>query len=275
MKKILLTFKMIVLSIICYGQADTIFTNNQKISCIVKEVTTDAVKYSFIGEELNNSIYKNVIQKIVFKSGRTQVFNESTFYKNIKNVNDYDNVTITQVENEVKGLFKLGDASSKAKGTTTLSNQERVKERAYRKLKIQSAMQGGNIIYLTNQRTEGNKFGGYFQSGSTAETNLTGVVYANQLPNYEEFISLISNKKEFNSIEEAKLYSSSSDLEQVTINKKFIINDLINENGLIFITGQLEGITKYSKFRVVSFNKEEFNIFYEDKSTVYNIKIKI
>lgn len=257
MKKIGLTILMIVISIVSYAQTDTIFTNNQKIACVVKEVTTDAVKYSFIGEELNNSIYKNAVQKIVFKSGRTQIFNESTSFKNIKSVNDYDNVTITQVESEVKGLFKLGDASSKAKGTTTLSNQERVKERAYRKLKIQSAIQGGNIIFLTNQRTEGNKFGGYFQSGSTAETNLTGVVYTNHLPNYDEFNELIGEKREFISTQESKLYSSSADLEQTAIDKIFKINSLTNESGLIFIDGKLDGVTKYSKFRVVSFNKDE------------------
>ena len=51
--------------------------------------------------------------------------------------------TITQVEGEIKGLFKVGEVSSKAKGTTTFSNQERVKERAYKKLKIQAAMMGG------------------------------------------------------------------------------------------------------------------------------------
>lgn len=273
MKKVLFTIISLILTTAVHAQVDTIFTNNEKIPCTIKEITTDAVKYTYIGEELSNSIYKNVVNKIIFKSGRIQTFNESTSFKNINNVNDYDNVTITQVESEIKGLFKLGDASSKAKGTTTLSNQERVKERAYRKIKIQAAIQGGNIIYLTNQRTEGNKLGGYFQSGSTAETNLTGVVYTNKLPSYEEFVKLVSSDKPYLAIQESKLYSSSSDLVQQVIEKSFKINSITNENGLIIINGQLAGLTKYSKFRVVSFDKESFNVFYEDKSTVYNIRI--
>ncbi|KQB98716.1 hypothetical protein [Pedobacter sp. Hv1] len=275
MKKTLLTLVMATLTGIVYGQTDTIFTNNEKIACVVKEITTDAVKYAFVGEELNNSIYKNAVHKIVFKNGRIQTFTEATSFKNVNSVNDYDNVTITQVEYEIKGLFKLGDASSKAKGTTVLSNQERVKERAYRKLKIQAAIQGGNIIYLTNQRTEGNKFGSEYQSGSSTETNLTGIVYSNRLPSYDNFVKLVKTNTSYPAIQESKLYSSSSDLEQQVISKQFSINSIVNENGLIIINGQLEGVTKYSKFRVVSFTTNEFNIFYEDKSTVYNLKIKL
>lgn len=273
MKNQILTSIAFILTILSYGQTDTIFSNNEKILCSVKEITQDAVKYSYPGEDLTTSIYKNSVQKIVFKSGRIQIFSESTSFKKVANVMDFENVTVTQVEGEVRGLFKVGDVSSKSKGSTTLSNQERVKERAYRKLKIQASMQGANIIYLTNMRTEGNKMGGYFQAGSTAETNLTGVAYTNQLPSYKDFENLISGKKDFIATIEYKLYSSSSDVSQSDTKKSFKINNLINENGLIMLDGQLEDVSKYSKFRVVSFSSDSFNIFYEDKSTAYNIKI--
>ena len=275
MKKQILTSIAIILATFCFGQSDTIFSNNQKISCSVKELTSDAVKYTFSGEDLVNSIYKNSVQKIVFKSGRVQTFAEATSYKTVESVDDFENVTITQVEGEIKGLYKIGDVSSKAKGTTTLSNQERVKERAYKKIKIQAAMMGANIIYLTNQRTEGNKMGGYFQSGSAAETNLTGIAYTNKLPDYEEFKKLINNRINLSLINEAKLWSSASDMSVKDLTGQLTINEITNENGLIMIDGQLEGVSNYSKFKVVSFTKEYFNIFYEDKSTAYNIKIKL
>lgn len=275
MKKLISTSIAIILVTICFGQSDTIFSNNQKIACSVKELTPDAVKYTYPGEDLMNSIYKNAVQKIVFKSGRVQTFAEATSYKTVASVNDYENVTITQAEGEVKGLYKVGDVSSKAKGTTTFSNQERVKERAYKKLKIQAAMMGANIVYLTNQRTEGNKMGGYFQSGSTAETNLTGIAYTNQLPDIEDFKKIIADKRDFYAVLEAKLWSSASDMSIAGSQNKFVISEMTNENGLIMIKGQLEGVSAYSKFRVVSFTKEFFNIFYEDKSTAYNIRIKL
>ncbi len=275
MKRQILTSFAVALTTLCFGQTDTIFSNNEKIPCSVKEITPEAVKYTYPGEELVNSIYKNSVQKIIFKSGRVQTFAEATSFKKISGVDDFENVTITQVESEVKGLFKIGDVSSKAKGTTTLSNQERVKERAYRKMKIVAAMMGANIIYLTNQRTEGNKMGGYYQSGSTAETNLTGVAYTNQLPSIDEFKKLINEKRNFTAVQEAKLWSSASDMTKTVIQSNFVINNITNENGIIMINGELQGESKYKTFRVVSFDKDYFNVYYEDKSTAYNIKIKI
>lgn len=275
MKRQILTSIAVALTTLCFGQTDTIYSNNEKISCSVKEITPDAVKYTFQGEELVNSIYKNSVQKIIFKSGRVQTFAEATSFKIISGVDDFENVTITQVESEVKGLFKIGDVSSKAKGTTTLSNQERVKERAYRKMKIVAAMMGANIIYLTNQRTEGNKMGGYYQSGSTAETNLTGVAYTNQLPSLDEFKKIINEKKNFTAVQEAKMWSSASDMTKTDIQSNFVIVSITNENGIIMISGELQGESKYKTFRVVSFDKDYFNVYYEDKSTSYNIKIKI
>ena len=62
---------------------------------------------------------------------------------------------------------------------------------------------------------------------------------------------------------------------QTDIVDQFSIFKITNENGLIMLDGELEGVSRYSRFRVVSFNNEYFNIFYEDNSTVYNIAIKI
>lgn len=274
MKKTILLLSTILKTSFLIAQNDTIYTNNDKIIGSVKEITEDAVKFSYPDEDFTNSIYKNIIQKIVFKNGRVQTFSESTSFKTLKNVEDYENVSIAQVENEIKGLFKLGEVSSKSKGTTTMSNQKRVQERAYRKLKIEAAMMGANVIYLTHQRTEGNKAGGYWQSGSAAETNLSGVIYTNILPNYNQFLSKIENKKEFTTIEQVSLWGSSSDLSKAKYERKFIIDNIINENGLIILNGKLEGIKKYNSFRVVSFDDNVFNIYYEDKSTIYNITIK-
>jgi hypothetical protein len=275
MKKTLFVSIALLGSSFGYAQSDTIISNNERIPCLVREITTDAVNYSFPGEEITSSVYKNAVQKIIFKNGRIQTFAEATAFKTVEKATDYENVTITQVESEIKGLYKLGDASSKAKGTTLISNQERVKERAYRKFKIQAAMQGGNSIYLTNQRSYGNFGGGPYQMSTSAETSLTGVVYTNKLPNYQEFIKLISDKHNFMAIQEQSLYSCFSGLTKCDIKKKFSIYSIKNENGLIMIEGQITGVSDYQKFRVVSFTNDTFTIFYEDKSTQYNILIKI
>lgn len=260
-----------VLSLRCFGQTDTVFTNNEKIACSVKEVTPDAVKYAYPGEDVINSIYKNTVQKIIFKSGRVQTFAEATSYKVVANVLDYDKVTITALESEVRGLYKLGDVSSKAKGTTTFSNQERVKERAYRKFKIQAAMLGANVILLTNQRTEGNKYGYY--NSSTAETNLTGIAYSNVLPDLEKFKKLAGTKTDFVVVKEYKLWASDSDVSQDDDARPFKINSITNNNGVIYIDGNLQGERDVHQFQLVSFNDDNFNVQYKNGATDYNLMI--
>jgi len=257
----------------CYAQMDTVVLNNQRIACSVKEITPDAVKYTFPGEDVVNSVYKNTVQKIIFKSGRVQTFAEATSYKSVASVMDYDKVTITSVESEVLGLFKLTDVSSKAKGTTVYSSQERVKDRAFRKIKIQAAMFGANIIYLSNERTEGNKYGYY--SSSAAETNLTGVAYSNVLPDYDKFKRLIGSRSDFTAIQKFELGGSDSDVSQDKIDKSFTIINITNENGIVLIAGQLKGENNNSSFQLVNFDENGFSIAYKSKGTAYNIVIKI
>ncbi len=274
MRKILASFILIFTTTgFCYAQADTVVVNNQKIACTIKEITPDAVKYTFPGEDVINTVYKNTVQKIIFKSGRIQTFAESTSYKTIANVMDYDKVTITSVESEVRGPYKLGDVSSKAKGTTTLSNQERVKERAYRKFKIQAAMLGANIIYLSNQRTEGNKIGYY--SGSPSETNLTGIAYSNILPDLDKFKRLVGTKTKFSAEKQYKLGGSDSDVSQDDINKLFRIDNLLNDNGIVYIEAEFQGEKNINKFQLVNFNENNFSVAYKDKDTAYNIVVRL
>lgn len=263
MTKSAFLFVLLLFSVRAFGQTDTIFSNNEKIPCIVKVIKESSVVYVHPGEELLNSIYKNAVQKIVFKNGRVQVFAEATSFNAVKGVDDYEKVTVTAVESEVKGLFKVGDVSAKAVGTTELSNQERVKNRAYRKLKMVAAMMGANAVYLTNQRTEGNKIG-YFSS-SSAETNLTGVAYTNRLPDFNAFKELLDRHKgKMTQVLEVSLGGSSTEYAKFKTNKPFTIENLTGENGLIVID---------DKYRVVGFDQQGFNVYYRNKSKWFNVRV--
>ena len=83
MKKSIIISISVAIAALCNGQSDTIVSNNEKIPCTVKEITPDAVKYNFVGEDLINTLYKNVVQKIVFKNGRIQTFSEVTAFKKV------------------------------------------------------------------------------------------------------------------------------------------------------------------------------------------------
>ena len=169
------------------------------------------------------------------------------------------------MESEVQGLYKLGDVSAKAVGTTELSNQERVKNRAYRKIKIAAAMMGANIIYLTHQRTEGNKIG--YWTSSAAETNLTGIAYTNTLPDFDSFKQFLAQhaSEKMKIVLETSLGNSDSDMSKFKKQKPFKINNLTEENRLIMIDG---------KYRVVGYDETGFNVFYRTKSSWYNLRIE-
>lgn len=266
MKKLrLLTAVLSLVAGQALAQTDTIFTNNEKIACQVREITEDAVKFVYPGEDVPNSLYKNSILKIVFKSGRVQTFSQATTLPQVNNVDDFDKVTVTAVEGEIKGLYKLGDVSAKAVGTTELSNQERVKKRAYNKLKIQAALMGANIVFLTHQRTEGNRIG-YWESKS-AETNLSGVAYTNILPDYEAFAALIREHESapMSITQEAYLSNTASDLSKYAKNKEFRIEGIENSNGLILVNGD---------YRVTSFDDKGFNLYQRTKSKSSNFRIE-
>ena len=274
--KSIIAFIFILISAqVSKAQVDTVVSNNQKIACNVKEVTPDAVKYTFPGEDVVNSVYKNTVQKIIFKSGRIQTFAEATSYKTVNSVMDNDKVAITAVESEIQGLFKLGDVSSKAKGTTVYSSQERVKDRAYHKLKIQAAMFGANVVYLTNQRTEGNKYGSYFQSSSTTETNLTGIAYSNILPSLEGFKKLIGSKTDFVAIKKFELGASDSDVSEDDINKPFSISNITSLGGIIVVEGKLKGEDNHFSFQLANFDSNSFSVAYKNKGTAYNIIVRV
>lgn len=270
MKKIILLFTTFPLfAFTCIAQSDTIYTNTEKISCSVKEVTQDAVKFIYPGEEIINTVYKNTVQKIVFKSGRVQSFAEATSYKTVTGSNDFENVTMTSVQSEVNGLFKLGDVSSKAKGTTALASMEKVKERAYKKMKLVASMMGANIIYLTQNTTIGNQAGSAFQAGHATETNLAGVAYSNKLPSFDEFNKAIGNKNQFQSLDQYKMSQRDADIEHFTRNRSVAISKIYNESGLIMLNAKIDGEDN-STFRVIGFNNIDFTLVYKDGERTYN-----
>ncbi len=284
MKKQILFILGLAFSANVLAQMDTIFTFTEQIPCTVKEVSTESIKYSYPGEELLVAIYKNSVKEIHFKSGRVQAFSESVKFKSVNSVDDYESVTITKLESEIKGLYRLGEVSSKAKGTTGFSSMERVKKRAYAKLKMGAALMGANIVYLTDQNTRAaSNGGGHWEAnghysgggGNSTSTDLSGVTYTNELPSYSAFTGVIGEKRYFVCQTEAKLWDSGTSIDKFDTDDEFVIHEIINENGEIFLEAKLEGVRKITRFKVVNFTEDSFNIFYRLRSTIYNIEVKI
>jgi len=170
MKKIIL-FAILLSSINCYSQAiDTIFKMNGEVLPVnVKEITESNIKYTYPGEDFSNSIGKSSVFRIKFKSGRIQEFATALNVINVKSCLDWENVQISNIESEVRSLMKIDNIGAKAKGNTTMSSLGKLQNRAYNKIKIETAMLGGNVCYIINQNTE-EAISGYYTSKAPSVT---------------------------------------------------------------------------------------------------------
>jgi hypothetical protein len=262
---LLLTF----FSIQTFAQVDTIYTNNKKIPCIVKEITPEMVKFNYPEEELINSIYVINVQQIIFKSGRVQVFAPSTSFKTVLGADDFLKVTVTSIESEIKGMYNLGDVSAKAQAATIFSNMEKVKATALDKIRIKCAMLGANIIFIRKNSTSGYRFDnkGYTDS-------YEGVAYTQVIPNYVEFEQLIGSKSSFSIVELIEFTGKVPDFSKVEFHKHFELQKINNVSGLIVVNGKIDTIENKT-FRVIHFSKDYFTLVWEEKDRIYNIKISM
>ena len=210
------------------------------------------------------------VEPIRFKSGRVQIFSESSSFNIVTGGEDWEKVTISQVENEVKGLFKLDQVSTKAKGATIYSNMNKVKNRAYDKLKIQAALLGGNVVYLTNQNTEGNNTGSMFQSAKTTETNLSGVAYTNRRPKYQEFMNQIGDNRNFKLDRINELGNNDTELyTKLITNKQISFDKIFDENGNLFVLSKIDGAGT-DKFKITYFDSSKIVLMWMDRKKVIN-----
>ncbi len=248
---------------------DTIYTHQKEIVCKIKEVADENVKYSYPNEDLLISINKNRIIKIIYSSGREEIFAESSSFKKVNGWEDWEKVISTNIDDEVDGLFKLGDVSSKVKAGSTLSNLNKIKNKALRKIKIRAAMIGANIVYLSSDHTEGARYNAWTGGSNTAEVILTGVAYSNRIVKVNSFKELINKKSNWKLSKIIKMpfnkktptiangFDKNIDLSNYKIDGLFI--SIIYDNDL---------------FRVISIDNNQIVLMREDKRKTYNYILK-
>lgn len=273
MRYLILPF-LCLLALKSIAQSDTIYTNQEKIPCTIKEVTPDAIQFAYPGESVTNTLYKNTIQKVVFKSGRVQTFSESHSLATISSITDYPKVTITQVEGETKGLYKIGEVSSSSRGGSVYSNVDRVKERALNKLKMEAVMRGANLIYMSYQSTEGNKYGGYFQAAKAAETVYSGVAYSNSVLNKADIVQKLSGVDLLMSTSQVVLLKGTAitkseyTIEATTVDIR--VKRVYEENSQVFLDATIRGFDS-NTFRVVRYDANTVTVLAENKNRIVNL----
>ncbi|WP_051287072.1 hypothetical protein [Algoriphagus mannitolivorans] len=195
MKKIFFTLLAVVgLTSVSFAQktSDLLHSLDGPMEVQVVEVGFNTIKYTFPNEKTIYSISKHQVSKIEFASGREEVY-ESPF-KPVKGLDDWENVYITYIAEDVAGLNPQGELFSKATGVTSLSSINNVKNRALDKLKAEASMLGANIVYIGDVYQRGNTFGGQNQAGSSTQTTFSGMGYSSQPYNPEAIKNYLSGK---------------------------------------------------------------------------------
>jgi hypothetical protein len=275
MKKTLMVL-MILLNVAWISaqvQYDSIYTTNEGIIAVtIKEVASDAVKFLYPNEDILNSMVKSRIQKIVFKSGRVQVFSESTSYKKVTCVEDWENVSISRLESEIQGLYKIGDISVKAKAF--IESSSKVNERAIMKLKMEAALQGANVVYIVTETSVGNKMGTQYQAGQAAETQISGITYSNSLPKYSDFAKILKDKNTI-LVKKQVLYNSSTSVTAYEIkNKPTPISNTQEKGSFIYATATIKDAYS-NEFRVTYFDAKKIILMEDHKGEIWNYTIQI
>lgn len=240
----------------------------------VKEVGLTSIKYTHPNEETIYTISKLQVRKIVFASGREEIF-ESPI-KSVHGLDDFEKVFITYNPEDIAGLHHKGELFSKATGVTTLSSINQVKNRALDKLKAEAAMTGANVVFIGNTFQRGNEFGGENQAGSSTQTAFSGVGYSTYKINPETVKSIVASRT-FHHYQTHKLNRNSWSPERTIATQydqarkpvMFSIDEVLEKDGELFV--KTKGLpTKTRELKVIHFEEDALILMERNEKVTIN-----
>ena len=249
---------------------DSVYTNEGTLTVNVKEITETGIRYTYPNEDVVNTVFKNSVYWVKYKSGRVETFTEALALVPVTGGDDWEKVALSKLEWEIKGLYKLEDVNAKAKGTTEFSNVNKVKNRAFDKLRMEAAMLGGNVVFLTDQATNGNLYGSRFQSARSTETFLSGIAYSNHRPTYASLMAQLGTARDFYLWETQRLGNNSTEISKTFNNTVAHIDSVANENGQVFISISGTDITP-GRYRLTYFDSKKIVLMVRDRRQIINL----
>lgn len=274
MRKIVLLV-LLSISFSAFSQVDTLFKmNGEKLLINVTEITESSIKFTYPNESFSNTIAKSTVSKIHFKSGRVQEFSSSLNVSATKSCMDWENVQISNIESEVQGLQKIDVIGAKAKGMTTLSSISKLQDRAFNKIKIETAMLGGNVAFIMEQNTEESMYGGQYGSSKLPSVTISGLAYTTK--------KVFRNEISFGGYNISKIYvlkTNAYNIDDFIFNQQKISiqeNDIIEENGFQKIKLNLSSLPKVVEYTFIYADEKEVVLSgvyskRSGKTTYYNV----
>lgn len=154
---------------------DTIYLlGRKKLVVEVRNISSSTVRYSELGSDETVTLQRKQIQKIVFSTGRKEVFNKPVMM--MVEQGDWKTVVVTDRENDVNGLYELGKIE--AKSSAGSRSAKSAKKSAIIRLQKKAANLGGMIVLITKEQS----VGGF---GEPPTYEVEGVAYGFEPPKKE------------------------------------------------------------------------------------------
>lgn len=155
---------------------DTIYMlGRKKLLVEVKNISAATVRYSEPGKDETITLERKQIQKIIFSTGRKEVFNKPVMM--MVEEGDWKTVIITDRKNDVEGLYELGKVD--AKSSAGSRSAKSAKKSATIRLQKKAANLGGVIVLVTKEES----VGGF---GEQPTYEVEGIAYGYEPPKKTE-----------------------------------------------------------------------------------------
>lgn len=150
MKKNILVLILVMISTSIFAQVDLITKHSgETVSGKVVRIDEYVVVYKYDGEDVENSIGKYAIGKIVYgKSGRVEEITEKIV---VNGEADWEKVIILEDKSYISGLKKAGELKGKT-GFISFHTGNSADNKADKKLKIEAAKIGCPFILMTSEK---------------------------------------------------------------------------------------------------------------------------
>ncbi|NJK97129.1 MAG: hypothetical protein HC905_21410 [Bacteroidales bacterium] len=123
----------------------------KKIPCKVLNVSSSTILYSAPDKTESLAIDRKEIEKIIFKTGRVEVFNKPVL--TMIQEGQWESILVTRDEKDTHGLYNRGVI--KASSSPSNRSKKAAKQSAIIKLQKKAANLGGTIILLTKEESKG------------------------------------------------------------------------------------------------------------------------
>jgi hypothetical protein len=270
MKTLTLTVLFIVKNLILLAQTqalDSLFTANGLFLVDVSEITNDAVKYKFQNEVSLKIIAKKDVLRIRLNTGENITF--YSIYNPISSANQWAKVSVVYTKSELKEIVRLTELKPNKINSKFFSSASKNRLRGLDLLKMQTAMLGGNIVYLNSQQT---KLNDEMLIGLPKNTIVYGIVYASKKIEMNDFKKyygdnldfVLTKKEEFNFTNQTEIKDMSFAAQLV-----YLENFQENNDGLYVIT-KIPKLAKSESYKVTYLDTDKVIIMWKDKSRIIN-----